>query len=94
GRNTIRLVCLDDFFVEAVPEGAILVLHNKDVPGVVGRVGTFLGQAGINIAGVELGRVEGEAISFFHVDSPLVAEQLNALRGMPDITRACMVKLY
>ncbi|MFQ5477668.1 MAG: phosphoglycerate dehydrogenase [Candidatus Binatia bacterium] len=94
GRNTIRLVCLDDFFFEAVPEGAILVLHNKDVPGVVGRVGTFLGQAGINIAGVELGRVEGEAISFFHVDSPLVAEQLNALRGMPDITRACMVKLY
>ena len=47
-----------------------MVLANKDVPGVVGIVGTILGKNGINIAGMELGRGEkgGNAISFIHVD--------------------------
>jgi D-3-phosphoglycerate dehydrogenase len=93
GRHTIRIVRFDDMFLEAVPEGYILVLHNRDVPGVVGNVGTFLGKHGINIAGLELGRVEGEAVSFFHVDSPLDAKQLELLRKLPDITGANMVRL-
>jgi D-3-phosphoglycerate dehydrogenase len=92
GRN-IRLVRFEDFYLEAIPEGYILVLHNRDVPGVVGNVGTFLGKQGINIAGLELGRVEGEAISFVHVDSPLDAKQLEQLRKLPDITGADMVRL-
>jgi len=93
GRNVIRLVRFDDFFLEALIEGYILVLHNRDVPGVVGNVGTFLAKHNINIAGLELGRVGGEAISFVHVDSPLNAEQLARLRTLPDITRAAMVRL-
>ena len=53
-----------------MPEGYILILQNKDVPGVVGAVGTILGNNGVNIAGMELGRSEkgGNAISFTHVD--------------------------
>src|SRR5204862_134366 len=56
GAETIRLTKIDGFRMEAVPEGHILMLHNRDVPGVVGRVGTLLGERGVNIAGLELGR--------------------------------------
>ena len=70
GQRVIRLVRINDFFLEAVPEGFILMLHNRDVPGVVGTVGTLLGEAKINIAGLELGRerIGGMAISLIHVD--------------------------
>jgi D-3-phosphoglycerate dehydrogenase len=93
GPDIIRLVRFDDFFLEAIPEGYILILHNRDVPGVVGNVGTFLGKQGINIAGLELGRVSGSAVSFVHVDTPLDAKQLELLRKVPDITGANMVRL-
>jgi D-3-phosphoglycerate dehydrogenase len=93
GRDVIRLVRFNDFYFDALPEGHILVLHNRDVPGVVGNVGTFLARHKINIAGLELGRIGGEAISFVHVDSPLNAAQLAELRNLPDITAAQMVRL-
>ncbi len=93
GSNVIRLVRFDDFHLEANPDGHIIVIRNRDVPGVVGRVGTLLGEQGINIAGLELGRVGGDAISMFHVDSALDAAQLGALRKLDGITRADMVDL-
>jgi D-3-phosphoglycerate dehydrogenase len=93
GRATVRLVRLDDFYFEAIPEGNILILNNKDVPGVVGRVGALLGEANINISGVVLGSVDGEAVSFFHVDDPLDSAQLESLRALPEITGARMVCL-
>ena len=70
GAKYPRIVRVNSFYLEAVPEGYILILQNKDVPGVVGAVGTILGKHGINIAGMELGRSEkgGNAISFTHVD--------------------------
>lgn len=93
GADVIRLVRFDDFHFEAVPEGIILVLHNRDVPGVVGNVGTFLAKENINIAGLELGRIGGEAVSFVHVDSALNEGQLGELRKLPDITGARMARL-
>ena len=70
GAKYPRIVRVNNFYLEAVPEGYILILQNRDVPGVVGAVGTILGNNGINIAGMELGRSEkgGNAISFTHVD--------------------------
>src|ERR671922_2259735 len=69
GAKHPRIVRVNSFYLEAVPEGYILVLQNRDVPGVVGAVGTILGNNAINIAGMELGRSEkgGNAISFTHV---------------------------
>lgn len=93
GRNVVRFVRFNDFHLEAVPEGHILVLHNRDVPGVVGNVGSFLARHNVNIGGLALGRIGGEAVSFVHVDSPLDAEQLEQLRKLPDITAAQMVRL-
>jgi D-3-phosphoglycerate dehydrogenase len=94
GKKTLRIVRINKFYMEAVPEGYILVLNNKDVPGVVGGVGTLLGKHGINIAGIELGRDEsGMAISFFHVDEPVSSTVLAELRQMPAVVSAQLVQL-
>jgi len=94
GKKTLRVVRINKFYMEAVPEGTILMLNNRDVPGVVGAVGTLLGKHGINIAGIELGRDEsGRAISFFHVDEPVPAPVLAELRQLPAITSAQLVQL-
>jgi len=90
-----RIVRVNSFYLEAVPEGYILVLQNKDVPGVVGAVGTILGNHGLNIAGMELGRSEkgGNAISFTHVDEAVSKKALDDLRALPQIVSATLVKL-
>jgi D-3-phosphoglycerate dehydrogenase len=71
------------------------MLNNHDVPGVVGRVGTMLGQHGINIAGLELGREKagGMAISFVHVDEAVPETVLAELRRSPDIVAAQLLQL-
>ena len=94
GKKTLRIVRINKFYMEAVPQGYILILNNRDVPGVVGAVGTLLGKHGINIAGIELGRDEsGGAISFFHVDEPVPPRVLTELRELPAITSAQLVQL-
>ena len=94
GKRTFRIVRMGAFYLEAVPEGFNLVLHNRDVPGVVGRVGTILAEHRINIAGIELGRDEsGMALSFFHVDERVPAAVLAELRNLPAITSAQLVEL-
>jgi len=95
GRRVVRLVRINDFYLEAVPEGYILMSTNRDVPGVVGAIGTLLGEAKINIASVELGRekVGGMAISLFHVDEPLPPTVLEKLRRLPQIVSAQLITL-
>jgi D-3-phosphoglycerate dehydrogenase len=95
GAKHPRIVRFNNFYLEAVPEGYILVLQNNDVPGVVGAVGTILGNNGINIAGMELGRGEkgGNAISFTHVDEAVSKKALDELRALPQIVSATLVKL-
>jgi D-3-phosphoglycerate dehydrogenase len=95
GAKHPRIVRVNNFYLEAVPEGYILILQNKDVPGVVGAVGTILGNNGINIAGMELGRSEkaGNAISFTHVDEMVSKKALDELRALPQIVSATLVKL-
>ncbi len=54
-----RIVSLDGLSLEFKPQGTMLVLSNRDVPGVIGRVGTFLGQKGVNIVDFALARGSG-----------------------------------
>jgi D-3-phosphoglycerate dehydrogenase len=95
GRDVIRLVKVDGFYLEAVPEGFILMLHNRDVPGVVGAVGMLLGEARINIAGLQLGRekIGGMALSLVHVDERIPPPVLERLRQLPNIVSAEMLEL-
>jgi D-3-phosphoglycerate dehydrogenase len=85
-----RVVRINAFPIEADLSGGILMLENQDVPGVVGRVGTFLGERGINIAGLQLGRMQvgGTAVSLISVDNPVPEPVLKQLSKLPNITRA------
>ncbi len=73
GRRDPRLVRFDDFEVKAKLEGDMLFCCNKDVPGVVGHMGSLLADNGINIADMALGRKNrgGEAIMIFNIDAPV-----------------------
>jgi D-3-phosphoglycerate dehydrogenase len=88
--KTPRVVKIDLFPIEAELSGGILMLQNQDVPGVVGRVGTFLGEKGINIAGLQLGRKEvgGTAVSLIRVDTTVPEPVLKQLSKLPNITAA------
>ena len=68
-----RITRIDGFRIEAIPRGNLIVMHNRDVPGVIGTVGSILGDAGINISAFHLGRRErgGEAMAVVEVDAPL-----------------------
>jgi len=66
-----RIVEFDGLPIEFTPEGTLLVITNRDVPGVVGRIGTFLGEKGINIVDLDLARGrDGRAAAVVRIDRP------------------------
>lgn len=82
-----RVVYFDGFHLDLEPRGILLMMYNKDVPGVVGKVGTFLGNKGINIAGYLLGRKEDAKVAFgiIRLDSALDEKGLSELHLYPEI---------
>jgi D-3-phosphoglycerate dehydrogenase len=95
GRNNPRIVRIDDVSLEAIPEGHILVFTNRDTPGVIGRVGTILGNNGINIAGIQLGRTapKEDAVAVLNVDQRVSEEVLEELRALPNLYVAKTITL-
>jgi len=85
GKNEPRLVRIDDFVIDALPQGCILFTRNSDQPGVIGNMGSVIGLDGVNIARMHLGREpqKKEAIALINVDSPLKSETLEKLRKIP-----------
>ncbi|MFQ5657417.1 MAG: phosphoglycerate dehydrogenase [Candidatus Methylomirabilales bacterium] len=94
-RREPRVVRIDEFSLEAVPEGYLLIFSNLDVPGVIGKIGTILGQNQVNIAGLVLGREKpgGQAVSIVNVDSEIPIPVLDEIRRMPNIVYAKVVKV-
>ena len=90
-----RIVRIDDFMLEAIPEGPTLLLHNHDRPGVVGKVGSVLGEAGVNIARMQLAlaRDRGEACMLVNVDTPPPDAVLEELRSLENMISAQLVDL-
>jgi D-3-phosphoglycerate dehydrogenase len=90
-----RIVSVNNFRVEFKPEGTLLYIINKDVPGVVGKVGTLLGDREINIAEYNLARAGsgGKAMAIITVDSPLDPETLNFLRSFKEMEEVKQVRL-
>ena len=82
-----RLVRIDGFHVDVQPRGTLVVLRNRDVPGVIGRVGTLLGDAGINIGEYHQARLEagGDALAAITVDGKLPANVVEKLRALPEV---------
>jgi D-3-phosphoglycerate dehydrogenase / 2-oxoglutarate reductase len=90
-----RITEIDHFHIEATPRGHMLVMRNRDVPGVIGRVGTILGERGVNISRFHLGRRErgGEAMAVVEVDVPLTPETLAELRAFEPVISARQIEL-
>lgn len=90
-----RITEIGDFKIEAVPTGFMLITKNKDVPGVIGKIGTLLGEAQVNISRFYLGREAkgGEALAVIEIDSPLADEVLADLRNIEPVSIVRQVKL-
>ncbi len=95
GKGDPRIVRFDEYNFEAVISKHMLVLRNKDVPGVIGKLGNVLGHNNINIAGFHLGRLDktGNAVSVINIDSPPTSETLRELRDTPNVIEVHSVVL-
>lgn len=95
GRQDPRIVRIDKFTLEAIPEGNMLVLYNYDKPGVIGNLGTTLGNNGINIARLQLSRqqVDGQALVVLSTDSPVPEDVLGKLRALPHVISVAQVEI-
>jgi D-3-phosphoglycerate dehydrogenase/(S)-sulfolactate dehydrogenase len=87
GKREARIVRVNGFRVEAVPEGHVIVVENDDAPGVVGNLGMTLATAGVNIALISLSRLEDRsgAFSFLNVDEAPAPSVLDRLRALPHV---------
>ena len=86
--------------IEAPLQGTLLTLRNQDIPGVIGRIGTILGEHRINIANFALGRAphgrhapHGSAMAVVQVDGEVTPKVLDALRAAEGIIQAGVVSL-
>ncbi|HZS04422.1 MAG TPA: phosphoglycerate dehydrogenase [Blastocatellia bacterium] len=95
GRNDLRIVTINSHRLEAVPQGNMLVIVNDDLPGIVGRMGTFLGEHQINIAQLYLSRTSpgGVALSVYQVDQALSADKLEALAKVKHVLSVKQITL-
>lgn len=95
GTEHPRIVRIDDFYLEALPEGHILLIRNTDKPGVIGSVGTCLGKNSVNIARMQLGLSPNstEAMALYNVDSPVETKVLEELKQLPNIISVQAIEL-
>jgi len=82
-----RVILIDNFKVEIVPDDVLLLIYNNDKPGVIGNIGNTLGKNNINIARMHFGRESagGMAISVVSIDSTPSAEVIDEVRKLPNI---------
>jgi D-3-phosphoglycerate dehydrogenase len=92
---TPRIVSVNSRPVEARPHGVVLVLENTDRPGIVGRIGTLLGNHGVNIATMSLSRNQagGTALTVLNLDTAPSEQLLAEIRASGDIHSAQVIEL-
>ncbi len=94
-RRDPRIIEINGYPLEVVPEGYMIVLSNIDTPGVVGNIGTILGQHNINIARMQFGRdvPGGKVLSVISIDSPASPELMEQIRTLPNVLSVKQIKL-
>jgi D-3-phosphoglycerate dehydrogenase len=94
-RKEPRIIQVDNFPMETVPEGDMLVLMNNDKPGVIGGIGTLLGQNSINIARMQFGRETegGMAMSVVSIDSPLSDAIIMKIKQLANVLSVKLIKI-
>ena len=96
GRNDIRIVHIDGYRVNIKPFGPMLITEHTDRPGIIGKVGTLLGDNAVNIAGMHVGReaaVGSRALMVLIIDSPVSEALLDKIRHIDGMETARQVQL-
>jgi D-3-phosphoglycerate dehydrogenase len=100
GAAAPRLLSLDGIDIEAPLRGTLIALRNHDVPGVIGRIGTVIGEHGINVANFALGRADethpsaqGMALAVIQVEGEITGSVMRALRGIDAVVEVRLVRL-
>lgn len=94
-RDNVRILTIDGYRVDIRPSGPMLVTQHTDRPGVIGKVGTLIGEAGINIAGMHVGREsEGQgALMVLKLDTPTSESLLEQIRQVDGMETVRLVQL-
>ncbi len=95
GNYQPRIVKVNKIYVEAIPNGYMLVINNVDKPGIVGAIGTILAQDNINLAGITLGRESagGLAVSVVNVDSEVPESTIAKIRKTKNVLFVKLIKV-
>ncbi len=95
GKYEPRLVRINKFRLEAVPEGHMLFIYNTDRPGVIGAIGTTIGRHNINIARMTVGQEKerGQNVILLTTDTPLTPECLKDVQDLPHVAQAIQLEL-
>jgi D-3-phosphoglycerate dehydrogenase len=95
GNQYLRLVQLGPYHLDSFLDGVMLIFTHRDVPGLIGFIGTIFGKHRVNIAQMTVGRQQpgGEAIAVLNLDNPPPEEALKEVRAHPQISSLSVVKL-
>jgi D-3-phosphoglycerate dehydrogenase / 2-oxoglutarate reductase len=93
GNKYPRIVRLGEIYMDAIPEGYMIIVQNYDKPGVIGNLGTTLGRHNINIGRFQLGRLKERALCMINIDTPANDTVLDEIRTLPNIISARLVHL-
>ncbi len=90
-----RIVRINNFYIDTIPEGNVLVTNNIDSPGIVGKVGTILGNNKVNIAAMTFGKTgaSGNSMVVLNVDSEITDEVLAEIKECKNVTDAKVIRL-
>jgi D-3-phosphoglycerate dehydrogenase / 2-oxoglutarate reductase len=88
-----RLVRIGNVYLDAIPDGSMIVIQNVDKPGVIGNVGTTLGRHDVNIGRFQLGRRDDRAVCLVNIDSPVDDAVLAEIKNLPNILSVRQVLL-
>jgi D-3-phosphoglycerate dehydrogenase len=89
-----RIVKIDDFEIDLIPEKYMLVTYHKDIPGMVGKVGSILGKYNINIAGMAVGRktVRGNAVMILTLDEDISDDLLKEIKDIANMKNVKLIR--
>jgi D-3-phosphoglycerate dehydrogenase len=95
GKTMPRILRINDFYLEAIPEGHILLIHNEDIPGVIGRIGTTLGKHKVNIGRMHVGqeRAKRQNVILLTTDVSVKDDILDIVRALDHVFSARRIEL-
>ncbi len=97
GHEFLRLVRLDQFHLDAYLDGLMLLYRHRDVPGLIGAIGTVFGRHRVNISHMALGRLKnepgGDSVAFLNLDNEPSEQALAEVAAHPDVTGVQLIKL-